>query len=109
MKYLHIMTEEVREFTIAKGWRPDPTRTFGDEIALLHSEVSEILENYRSHGMEFFSREDGKPDDVPAEVADVFIRLLDFCATYEIDLEDQYERKMAYNRSRPWRHGGKLL
>jgi NTP pyrophosphatase (non-canonical NTP hydrolase) len=35
----------------------------------------------------------------------VFLELL--CERYGIDLEDEYERKMAYNRTRPYRHGGR--
>jgi NTP pyrophosphatase (non-canonical NTP hydrolase) len=33
--------------------------------------------------------------------------LLQLCAHYEIDLQAEYERKMAYNRTRAYRHGGK--
>lgn len=48
-----------------------------------------------------------KPLGVASEAADIFIRLLDFCETWNIDLEDEYEKKMAYNRTRAVRHGGK--
>jgi hypothetical protein len=37
----------------------------------------------------------------------VFLRLL--CGKYAIDLEAEYERKMQYNRTRPYRHGGKAI
>ena len=33
----------------------------------------------------------------------------DDCARYGVDLEAEYERKIAYNRTREFRHGGKLL
>ncbi len=48
-----------------------------------------------------------KPLGVASEAADIFIRLLDFCETWGIDLEEEYEKKMAYNRTRAVRHGGK--
>lgn len=103
------MGEEVAAWTQRKGWRPDPSRTFGDDIALIHSEVSEALEAYRIRGVDEYTDPDGKPDDVGSEFADVLIRLLDASAAYGIDLEAEYERKMAYNEKRPWRHGGKRL
>jgi hypothetical protein len=37
----------------------------------------------------------------------VFLRQL--CEEYSIDLLAEYERKMTYNRSRPYRHGGKRI
>lgn len=45
------MAEEVAAVNHEKGWY-EADRTFGDEIALLHSEVSEALEAYRKHGVE---------------------------------------------------------
>jgi len=47
------MTAEVRAINIEKGWRVPSGgpggNTFGDYIALLHSEASEALEAYRDH------------------------------------------------------------
>jgi hypothetical protein len=31
------------------------------------------------------------------------------CEEYDIDIEKEYERKLAFNRTRPYRHGGKKL
>jgi NTP pyrophosphatase (non-canonical NTP hydrolase) len=90
-------------------------------IALLHSEVSEMLEAYRDYrfadATEYFRLEDGqsrmvvnpKPEGIGAEAADVFIRLLDTCERYGIDLEAEFERKHKYNTTRPYKHGGKAL
>lgn len=50
---------------------------------------------------------EGKPEGVGTEFADVFIRLLDYCARFDVDLEAEYERKMAYNHTRPYRHGNR--
>lgn len=93
------------------GWH-DEERSFGDLIALLHSELSEALEEYRSgHDMtEIYYREsDGKPEGVPAELADVAIRLGDLCGILGIDLEAAVRIKHEFNKTRPYRHGGKRI
>lgn len=119
MKSLNEMMDEVDSFCADKGWRDNGGTSFGERIALLHSEASEALEAYRNWGMrdmtdalnaEKVVKEDPpKPEGVGSEFADVFIRLLDDCAVAGINLEAEYERKMAYNRTRPYRHGGKAI
>jgi hypothetical protein len=37
----------------------------------------------------------------------VIIRVLDYCAYAGIDIENVLEVKHEYNKSRPYRHGGK--
>lgn len=106
MKTLADMTQEIMDNNIIKGWEPDPSRTFGEECALMHSEISEAYETWRVIGFDERTR-DGKPDDVASELADTFIRLLHYTAVHGFDLESEYERKMAFNRTRPFRHGNK--
>ncbi len=78
-------------------------------MALVHSEVSEALEAFRIRGFNNFTDENGKPDDVGSEFADILIRLLHYAKVHGIDLEAEYERKMAYNEKREYRHGGKSI
>lgn len=185
-KSLAELTAEIRENNIAKGWRPAEggpgENTFGDYLALLHSEVSEALEAYRDHRLQDATASltcgpTGvailpKPEGVGSELADVLIRLLDMCdvfgikpfdmdceladvapaplvpgsfgdhmallhfraaqivptwrtvnqllatflrtlvavsGCYGIDLTAEVERKVAYNRTRSFRHGGRAL
>ena len=104
------MIEEVLDWAISKGWGPDPTVTFGDECALLHSEISEALEAYRSWKFEDMTEASGgKPEGVASEFADVLIRLLHYSGRHGIDLFAEYRRKMDYNQKRPWRHGGRNM
>jgi len=92
---------------VEKGWY-DQTRTLPELIALMHSELSEALEEYRKgYDPSEVRIVDGKPEGVPIELADACIRIFDACAAMGIDLEAAIETKHAYNRSRPYRHGGK--
>jgi NTP pyrophosphatase (non-canonical NTP hydrolase) len=108
------MTKQVLDCNKQNGWFTEGTDysnpdKVGAELALIHSEVSEMLEAYRKRGLEVFETPEGKPDDVGSEAADVLIRLLDFCGRRGINLSSEFDRKMAYNWTRSHRHGGKLL
>lgn len=105
---LERMTALVREVNTALGWRKGGN-TFGDYIALLHSELSEALEAYRDHRLTDPTEPNGKPEGVGSEFADVLVRLLDTCDVYGIDLAAEFDRKIAYNRTRPYQHGGRTL
>lgn len=125
-----------------KGWHdPGMEKSVGDDIALMHSELSEALEDFRNGkgvkevyfecqciedneqcGTDIVSRTLStkellgrkfkgmpKPCGLPTELADVLIRIGDFCGKHGIDLESAVRAKLAYNKSRPHRHGGKKL
>lgn len=46
-----------------------------------------------------------KPEGVPSEIADVVIRCFDFAATEGFNLADIIFEKLAYNETRPYKHG----
>lgn len=91
------------------GWWDDK-RTLGDQIALMHSELSEALEEYRNGHKPHEVRIEGtKPEGVPVELADCIIRIFDTLTYYGVDVEKVLMDKIRYNKSRPFRHGGKTL
>ena len=107
---------------------------FGTSIALIHSELSEALEEHRngnpmiyyphSKCMECGGRcvpdvvdecpdnpetcgayQKGNPEGIAVELADAVIRIADLCGYMGIDLESVISEKMKYNESGPYRHG----
>jgi NTP pyrophosphatase (non-canonical NTP hydrolase) len=99
---------------VAKGWWDGPMsemRSFPALIALIHSEASEALEEFRNgHELTdiYHTPDSEKPEGIPIELADIIIRIADLCGSSGIDLEGAIRQKMAYNATRPRRHGGKL-
>ena len=87
----------------------EKNRDFGEVISLMHCELSEAFEEYRKgKGFNESYYEDGKKlCGIPSELADVVIRIFDFCGGNDIDLEKIILEKMEYNEIRPYKHGKK--
>lgn len=68
---------------------------WGEKIALIHSEASEMLDELRN----------GAEEALAVECADLLIRLLDFTAARNIDIQKVTRDKMERNKTRPRLHG----
>lgn len=106
MKSLNEWAKEIHENAVAHGWW-DEQRSFGEIVALCHSELSEALEEYRSGQPNVYSRYGGKPEGIAVEMLDCIIRILDWCGKEGVDVDTLLDMKNEYNRTRPYRHGGK--
>jgi NTP pyrophosphatase (non-canonical NTP hydrolase) len=80
------------------GEEPKGSKSVGDQISLIHTEISESYEGYRKnkaddHCPQFTSLE--------VELADALIRILDTAGGMKLRLAEAFEAKMEYNRNRP--------
>ena len=96
--------KEVHENAVAHGWW-ETARSFPEVAALIHSEVSEALEEWRDDKDEKTGT--CKPEGVAVELCDAIIRILDYLAYMGVDVEAVLMAKHEYNKGREYRHGGK--
>ena len=97
------MEGRIRRINRLKGWITN-NRSNGEMIALIHAELSECLEYMRAGNP--------KSDHINTsgceeELADVIIRVMDLAKARKWDIPKALFKKIAYNKKRPYRHGGK--
>ena len=117
--HLHSLALACYEASKAKGfYAPGPnSESLPLKLVLIHSEISEALEELRKNPdprLLYFREADHKPEGFLFEIADVIIRCLDLVGyLYATDKEPiglpDFEllllQKMAFNATRPNKHG----
>lgn len=131
MSNLNELSKEIHANAVEKGWWDKPV-SFGEIIALCHSELSEALEEYRNGKPQvYFMKKDKtsayfgendydectilnkwngeKLEGIATELADCIIRILDYCGKENIDIDKVVRLKHEYNKTRSYKHGGKAI
>lgn len=116
------LVKEAHDNAVKHGFWDNPPE-FGTSIALIHSELSEALEEVRAgnrirpgqptppvyySGGGYVATAPGpntkKPEGYATELADAVIRIADLCGHMGIDLDAVIRAKMEYNATRPYKH-----
>ena len=121
---LNELAAAVHENAVAHGWW-EQERELPEILMLCVSELAEALEEYRAGKPNIYYNVEGeeilyaenpdapcsaqskKSEGVAVELADCMIRILDYCGHAGIDIEEAIRIKHEYNKTRPYRHGGK--
>jgi NTP pyrophosphatase (non-canonical NTP hydrolase) len=104
---LNLLCDIVNDWATKKGWNDasDDLSHKMEQIALMHSELSECVEYLR------VTDQPAMDDKVPcltgeaAELADVLIRIFHYCGKRGINLGEAVRLKHEFNITRPYKHG----
>jgi len=110
---LAFLTDEIRRINADHGWGQEysllrPIDMTAILCTNLHGEVSELWEAARKNALRQRCDKDCDLTNVEEEIADIIIRALDMAYWLGVDADVAIARKMAYNETRPIRHGGKI-
>lgn len=95
-KSINQLSRECYENSVNKGfWKASDN--IPEKLCLIHSEVSEALEELR--------KPDYNKTAFTEELSDVLIRVFDLAGHMELDLESAVEKKMNKNTKRKYLHG----
>jgi hypothetical protein len=110
------LSKRITFYNEAKGFRDQGPVAIDRYLLLCMTEISEAFEELRDgHGptevymdAKDLGARDGKPCGFPVELADAIIRLLDLAGRLNIPIGQLIKTKLAYNQTRPPKHGRKF-
>lgn len=105
---LEDLTDIATATSILKGFivPGQPFRNIGEQISLIHAELSEALEAERTDPPQMDSHLP-RYTGLTVELADVIIRCLQLAGERNLPLAEAVINKMLYNHGRPIKHGNK--
>ena len=94
------------QHVVKNGW---DKHSWGEECALIHAEVSELFEECADAKKPIQSPKNyydkkGKPEGIPAELADIVIKTCGLAVAWDVDLDAAVAEKLAYNETREYKH-----
>jgi hypothetical protein len=105
------LAERVHRDAKSLGWYDEgKVRTDLETLMMVVTELAEAVDEIRDpKGSPFYISDKGKPEGWGVEVADAIIRLLDFCAYKNLNIQGIIDEKLKFNLTRGYRHGNKLF
>jgi len=97
----------IHKNAVEHGWWEND-RNVLEIAALIHTEISEAVEEYRNDKPNFYEV-NGKPEGMAVEMVDAVIRIMDWFGKQDISMEEILSKKHQYNLKRPYKHGGKKI
>jgi NTP pyrophosphatase (non-canonical NTP hydrolase) len=112
---LNELATKVYQIALDLGFHTSKEPNFGNYIANLHSEVSELWEAWRKGKLNEPCDKAQKMVELglepltcmEEEIADIVIRALDTAKEFKVDIDRAVHIKSEYNKHRPHRNGGK--
>jgi NTP pyrophosphatase (non-canonical NTP hydrolase) len=107
-KLMLIVTEVAEAAEVFRDAKQYPSLT---QCYELYAAGSDILVTYKDDHISPLTGERSpllKPEGFGSELADIVIRVFDLAEDLGIDIAAEIRRKMRYNESRAYRHGGKV-
>lgn len=107
---LNELAKEIHQNAVEHGWW-EKERSFGEIVALCHSELSEALEEFRDgHPMVWYRcMKNPNPNDRNCEMCPFGHDGTCDVPELELKVDKLLRVKHEYNKTRPYRHGGKKL
>jgi len=103
MGYINMLAERCHRQAVISGFWEEEERNQAEMIALVHSELSELLEALRDDNP--ISEKIAPFTEAEEEVADVIIRLLDMSHAAGWDIDGAIMAKLNFNAARAYKHG----